>query len=335
VKIISRYLLKEHVGPFVFAASALTSLMLLQYIARRFGDLVGKGLGWEIIAEFFVLSVPFTVAMTLPMAVLVAVLYAFSRLASENEVTALKAGGVSMRRLLIPVLGMGLLLAGAMLFFNDQVLPRANHRLSVLQQDIMRTKPTFALKEQIINPISEGKLYMRASRIDESKQVMHDVVIFDLSDALRRRTIYADSGLLAFAPNMKDLDLTLYDGYMQSAPTEKPQEITRLFFRRDRMRVLDVASGGIKLSDADSASKGDREMSVCEMHRMYARYESMYITALNEYKEARWLATQGPNAKTPPPPRPSKTRPPRTIGAAYCTLLTRVQQFAARMSRRR
>ena len=88
MKILNRYVLKEHVGPFVFAVTALTSLMLLQYIARRFGDLVGKGIGWQVILEFFVLSIPFTVAMTLPMAVLVAVLYAFSRLGSENEVTA-------------------------------------------------------------------------------------------------------------------------------------------------------------------------------------------------------------------------------------------------------
>src|ERR1700756_1964284 len=111
VKIINRYVLKEHFGPFVFALSALTSLLLLQYIARRFGDLVGKGLSWQIITEFFLLSIPFTLAMTLPMAVLVAVLYAFSRLASENEITALKAGGISTRSLLIPALGAGTLLA--------------------------------------------------------------------------------------------------------------------------------------------------------------------------------------------------------------------------------
>ena len=69
MKIINRYILKEHVGPFVFALSATTSLLLLQYIARRFGDLVGKGLSWQVIAEFFLLSIPFTVAMTIPMAV--------------------------------------------------------------------------------------------------------------------------------------------------------------------------------------------------------------------------------------------------------------------------
>ena len=71
--------------------TALTSLLLLQYIAKRFGELVGKGLPWSVIGEFLVLSLPLTIALSLPMAVLVATLYAFSRLAAENEITAMKA----------------------------------------------------------------------------------------------------------------------------------------------------------------------------------------------------------------------------------------------------
>ena len=67
VKIISKYVLREHVGPLTFALTALTSLMLLQFISRQFGELVGKGLPWSVIGEFFLLSIPFTVALTVPM----------------------------------------------------------------------------------------------------------------------------------------------------------------------------------------------------------------------------------------------------------------------------
>ena len=74
MKILNRYVLKEHLGPLAFSLTALTSLLLLNYIAKQFGNLVGKGLPWSVIVEFFVLSIPFTVAMTLPMAVLVSVL---------------------------------------------------------------------------------------------------------------------------------------------------------------------------------------------------------------------------------------------------------------------
>ena len=67
MKIISKYVLREHVGPLTFALTALTSLMLLNFISRQFGELVGKGLPWTVIGEFFLLSIPFTVALTVPM----------------------------------------------------------------------------------------------------------------------------------------------------------------------------------------------------------------------------------------------------------------------------
>ena len=64
MKILTRYVLREHLGPFTFALTALTSLMLLNFISRQFGELVGKGLPWAVIGEFFLLSIPFTVALT-------------------------------------------------------------------------------------------------------------------------------------------------------------------------------------------------------------------------------------------------------------------------------
>ena len=322
MKIISRYVLKEHVGPFVFATSALTSLMLLQYVAKKFGDLVGKGLPASVIAEFMGLSIPFTVAMTMPMGVLVATLYAFSRLAAENEITAMKASGVSMWALLRPVLAAGLVLSAVMLGFNDQVLPAANHRLATLQLDIIRTKPTFALREQVINTVKEGQLYLRAGDIDERTAKMRDVVIYDLGDPLHRRTIYADSGRMAMAPNRRDLDLTLYNGVMHEVPNRKPAQLSRLFYKKERMRVRGVLSS-FQESQKGTISKGDREMSVCEMQQMLARADYMMRRARHEGELARSEALQAP-----PPPEPLVTDPPG-LGRAYCSLLGFLQPKAA------
>jgi len=210
LKITSKYILKEHVGPLVFALSALTSLLLLNYVAKKFGDLVGKGLPVRAIVEFFALSIPFTVAMTLPMAILVATLHAFSRLASANEITAYKASGVSMHRLVAPVLVAALGFTVFMVWFNDQVLPRANHRLATLTSDISRKKPTVAFKEQIINEVSPSRLYLRAGHIDRATSMMREVTIYDLSPPQKRRTIHADSGLLELSADQSDLLLTLY-----------------------------------------------------------------------------------------------------------------------------
>ena len=315
MKIISRYVIREHVGPLAFAATALTSLMLLNYIAKNFGNLVGKGLPARVIVEFFALAVPFTVAMTLPMAVLVAVLYAFSRLASENEITAFKASGVSMRTLMQPALWGGVLFSLIMLVFNDQLLPRANHRLAQLQRDIVRTSPTFALKEQVINPIKEGQLYLRAGRISRGSGRMQDVVLYDLTDPTRRRTILADSGRLGFVEGRPDLYMTLYDGVMREIPTEKPDEITQLHYAVDQIRVRNVTNS---FEESESSGiKGEREMSVCEMQQRLVEQDLRWQRSMHELRlaVADSLRSQGRNAKDP---APLVARGPRGIGYWYC-----------------
>jgi len=327
VKIISKYILREHVGPFVFALTALTSLMILNFISRQFGELVGKGLPASVIGEFFALSVPFTVALTLPMSVLVAVLYAFSRLAAENEVTALKASGVSPWRLVTPALVWGFFMSIFLLAFNDQVLPRANFRLKTLQDDIAQTKPTFLLKPQVINAVQEGKLYLKAGRIDQSNGRMREVVIYDLSDPTRRRTIYADRGLIQFASNRKDLDLELYYGQMQTVATDKPGQLDRLFFDRDRIKIPNV-TGQFDREKGDTLSRGDRELSVCAMQKRLIRANAIHQENRREYQEALRLARLSAEQRTPVQPPVHRaavpTPEPKNLGWAYCRVLARL-----------
>ena len=282
MKILHRYVLKEHVGPLTFAMTALTSILLLQYIGKHFGELVGKGLPTVVIAEFFGLSVPLTVALTLPMAVLVATLYAFSRLAAENEITALKASGVSLVSVLKPVLWAALGVTVVMIGFNDQVLPRSNHRLAVLQRDIAQKKPTFGLREQVINEVSPGKLYLRAGHLDEASNMMREVTIYDMADPTRRRTIFADSGNMRMSKGLTDLELTLYNGNMQDVPTANPDELQRLYFNVDQIRVRGVGNQFQKTT-AD-AYKSDREMTVCEMQQAQDKARRDHDAALKDFE---------------------------------------------------
>lgn len=318
VKILTRYVLREHLGPLIFALTALTSLLMLQFVARQLGNLVGKGLPWRVIAEFFVLSLPFTVAMTLPMAVLVATLHAFGRMATEHEVTAFKASGVRVTTLMFPVVIGAAVLALLMIGFNDQVLPRANHRLRVLQQDMARTKPTFALTEQTLNQVTNG-FYMRVSRLDRASNKMKEVTIYDLSMPFDRKTIYADSGDLSFTPDKKDLQLVLFDGYQQQLEGNTKHTLRRSYFRSQAVRVKAVG-GGFEQTGGDEW-RGDREKSICEM-------QSEYVVNAGEYERVRqiYIETMRKNVKkgqkTMVVPRP---RPP-TEGLAriYCNGLALV-----------
>jgi lipopolysaccharide export system permease protein len=326
VKIIGKYVLREHVGPFVFALTALTSLMILNFISRQFGELVGKGLPASVIGEFFLLSIPFTIALTLPMSVLVAVLYAFSRLAAENEVTALKASGVSPWRLVTPALVSGLVMSLFLLAFNDQVLPRANHQLKTLQDDISQTKPTFLLKAQVVNALQEGRFYLKAGQIDQGTSKMREVVIYDLSDPTRRRTIYADSGFISLAANRRDLEMLLYHGQMQQVATDRPGQLNRLFYQNDRITIRDVAKE-FEESKSTMENRGDRELGICAMQKRLKIANASYLDARDEYLEAIRIAKQPPSAKPEVMSVHRPSRPPtepHNLASLYCQALSRL-----------
>jgi lipopolysaccharide export system permease protein len=334
VKILNRYVLREHAGPLTFALAALTSLLLLNYIAKNIGQLVGKGLPWTVITEFILLSLPLTVALTVPMAVLIAVLYAFSRLASENEITALKASGVSVGRVLIPVVIGSFGIMFAMVAFNDQVLPRSNHRLRTLQSDIARKKPTFALRPRVINEVSPGKLFLAAAHIDQATSRLREVTIYDLGDPTRNRTIYADSGLMALSPVSGELELTLFDGSMNEVQKATPEELQRMFYRVDLIRIKGVGDQLTRSTNDDF--KSDREMTICELQSNVVAGEDAQGRAVAEVRRfmvdgARVAATgaapnHGPGPATAPPSRGG-------LGKVYCDGLDAVDRFFARFGR--
>lgn len=291
MKLLTRYVIREHAGPLVFALSALTSLLMLQYVARQLANLAGKGLPWAAIGKFFVLSLPFTVAMTLPMAVLVATLYAFGRMAAEHEITAFKASGVRVRSLMAPVLVCAFLLSLFMVWFNDQLLPRTNHELRILNSDIARTKPTLALKEQVMNPITD-QFFMRVARVDARTNRMYDVTIYDLRKGPERQTIYADSGVFLLDARGEDLQLQLMDGHAQEFLRGDAKRLQRTYFRTQTVQLRGIVQQFE--ATAEDNYRGDREQTVCQMHRTYMENAREFKRLRDEYMDqAGRLAGKG------------------------------------------
>jgi lipopolysaccharide export system permease protein len=263
VRLLNRYLLRQLLAPFCFALAALTGFMLISQVAKKFGALVGKGLPWSVITEVFVLSLPFIIAMTLPMAVLLAVLYTFSHLAADNEITAMRANGISVYQVLTPVLLWGVGMAVFNLAFVDQVLPRSNARLRALLIDIGRKKAAFGLREQVINEVPPSKYFIRASRIDAATGRLRGVTIYDVGGEASRRIIYADSGSMAYAEGQTDLSLRLFNGSIHQYRPAEPTRFQLTYFSVNDIRVKNVYDE-LQRNTSESI-RGDREMSTCEM----------------------------------------------------------------------
>lgn len=114
--------------------------------------------------------------------------------------------------------------------------------------------------------------------------MMREVTIYDMADPTRRRTIFADSGNMRMSKGLTDLELTLYNGNMQDVPTANPDELQRLYFNVDQIRVRGVGNQFQKTT-AD-AYKSDREMTVCEMQQAQDK-------ARRDHEEVRKLFETG------------------------------------------
>ena len=321
MSLLARYLLRQLVAPFCFALAALTSLMLLNQVAKRFGALIGKGLPWSVITEVFVLSIPFILAMTLPMAVLVAVLYTFSHLAADSEVTALRASGVSVPRILFPVLIWGMAMAAVNFAFVDQVLPRSNARLRALLIDIGRKKPTFELREQVINEVPPSKYFLRAGRIDAATGRLRGVTIYDVGDQAERRVIYADSGLMAYASNQRDLTLQLHGGVIHEYRASEPDRFAVTGFTTGAIRVRNVFDE-LERNTSDQI-RGDREMSSCEMMTVVREAR---LDARRAARERSRLVLRDLRELTGLPRLPADTLTVRAPADDYCAWAVRLRE---------
>jgi lipopolysaccharide export system permease protein len=308
LKLLDRYLIRQFIPPLLFAFSAMTSIMLLNQVARRFGALVGKGLPWSVIGEVFMLCLPFIIAMTLPMAVLIAVLYTFSHLAADSEITAMRASGVSVFRLVWPMALTGILITGLNFWFTDQILPDSNARLRNLLINIQRKKPTLELREQVINEIPPSGLFLRASRIDATSGRLRSVTIYDMSGTDARRVVYADSGIMGFTPSGVDLQLQLYDGSIHGFRQSDQSVIQVTDFRTNTILVREV-SNRLEL-DTDEGVRGDREMSTCEMMGVVRSAQYDVAGATHRRVEATELDLRAlldlpaPSQKPPPTAKP-------------------------------
>ena len=256
--IVTKYVLKEHAGPFFFGMITIVFLFLLNLIFRDLGRLLGKGLPAGIILEFFVLNLAWILALAIPMAVLVATLMAFGRLSSDHEIAALKAGGVHLYRLMAPVFIIAVFISIGMERFNNSVLPDFNHRVRLLYSDISRKRPTLALEPHVF--FDELPNYsLLVHKMEENGTLLKGVIINDYTDPLHSKTVIAESGRLEFSEAQERMVLTLYDGEIHDVDRENLEDYRRLKFQQ---QVFSIPVPDMVLKRSNSQRRGDREKSV-------------------------------------------------------------------------
>ena len=236
------------------------------------------------------LNLAWMVVLAVPMAVLVATLMAFGAMASTNEITAMKAGGMSLYRMMFPVAICALIITYLMIEFNNKVLPEANHRSKSLTMDIRRKKPTLTLIPGLFNQDMTGYSMLVRKTFEESNE-LEGVTIYNHSDPSKNTLITAKRGSLSFSSDYRKLIMDLYDGDIYEVDHNKPNLYRVVKFERQRLTT--VSEGfDFERSAVDAFTRGDRELSSGEMLYMVDSLKGLtktiqeriktYTTALNQ-----------------------------------------------------
>lgn len=277
--ILWRYILQKHFAPFIGSFLILMFLFVLQFIMKFMDQLVGKGLNTSIILELMLLNLAWMVVLAVPMAVLVATLMAFGGMSSTNEITAMKAGGMSLYRMILPVIIASLGITYLMVEFNNKVLPEANHRSKSLTIDIRRKKPTLTLIPGLFNQDMPG-ISMLVRKTYEQSNELEGVTIYNFADPNKSTLITAKRGNLSFSEDYRKLIMDLYDGEIHEINHSQKNVYRKINFRRQR--ITTKAEGfDFERSSNSAFSRGDREMSAGEMRYMVDSLQGITNDILN------------------------------------------------------
>ncbi len=261
--IIFRHILRAHFAPFIGSFLVLMFLFVLQFMMKFMDQLAGKGLSGAVILELMMLNLAWIVVLAVPMAVLVATLMAFGGLSSNSEITAMKASGVSLYKMMFPVLLASGVITYLMVQFDNKVLPEANHRLKTLTIDIRRKKPTFTLVPGLFSADLPGYSMLVHKTFAESNN-LEGVIIYDHTNPNKNVVITAKRGVLSFSSDYRRLIMDLFDGEIHELNNIDFKSYRIIKFER---QVLTTRAEGFDFerSSDNAFSRGDRELSAGAM----------------------------------------------------------------------
>jgi lipopolysaccharide export system permease protein len=282
--ILSRYILRAHIGPFLFGASTVMFVFLMQFLMNYLNQFLGKGLGTWVIVQLIALNLAWMVTLAVPMGVLVSTLMAFGNLSASNEVTIVKSGGASLLRMMFPVVLVGAVLSLWLFWFNDSVLPDANYRAQMLMMDMQRKKPTFVMEKGQFSSQLEGYSIL-ARKIDSARGVMLGITIYDNTKFDRLNVVSADSGVINFSSDFSKMVLLLTNGEIHQVNQQNLGDYRRITFATHRI-IMDAHGFSFSRSDEKAHSRGDRTMCIADMRAIVRRNDSTVETLQQRFAAA-------------------------------------------------
>lgn len=207
-------MIRSFTGPLIMTFCLAMIVLILQFVWKWIDELVGKGLTWSVISELLMYVSAQLVPMALILSVLLASIMTFGNLGEHSELSALKSSGVSLTRIMTPLLFLVIILMAGAFLFSNYIVPKTNQKFFALMIDIRQQRPEFDIKEgQFVNDTRLEGYTIRIGKRSVKSKMLYDLMVYDhTSKAGNVSVTLADSGYMVMTKDKKNLVLTLYSG---------------------------------------------------------------------------------------------------------------------------
>ncbi|PKN70602.1 MAG: LPS export ABC transporter permease LptF [Deltaproteobacteria bacterium HGW-Deltaproteobacteria-12] len=258
-KIINRYIFKEIAFPFLIILFVLTFVLLMGKLLQIMDLMVNKGINTFAIVKLIVFLLPSFLLFTIPIALLIAILIAMGRLSADNEITVLRASGVSLTQLYYPIALASLLTFAFTIIIGYFLVPQSNFASKRLLFDIAQQNAGIGIKEKVFNADFKG-MVIYAEKIPIDGQYMEGVIISDTRLADEPNTIIAKKASLVSNPETLTVKLRLENGSIHTVSSGFKN------YRKIDFKTYDI---NLNLSDAitgiQEAAKSSTDMTMSEL----------------------------------------------------------------------
>ncbi|MBO4625215.1 MAG: methionyl-tRNA formyltransferase [Bacteroidales bacterium] len=270
MKKLDQFILKSFVGPFLAVLGIVVFILVMQFLWLYIDELVGKGLEFKVILEFLMWGSCQVLPLAIPLATLLSSMMTLGDMGEKFELTAIKASGISLTRVLVPMMLVSVLISIGAFYIGDRLVPYSINQIYTMRDDIRRTKSEIKIPTGTFYDGIDGYI-LRIEDRDKETGMMYNIQVYDHTATKgNTRITVADSGIIKMSKVKDYLTFTLYDGVSYQEDNKRKFRDTtlalqRVAFSREEM-VISLQNYTYQQSDSARYGEQVRSMNLKALH---------------------------------------------------------------------
>ena len=270
MKKLDQFILKSFIGPFIAILLVVVFILMMQFLWLYIDELVGKGLSFKIIMEFLGWGCITMLPLSLPLATLLSSMMTLGQLGENNELLAIKAAGISLQRMFIPLAIVCLGISIGAFFVSNDLIPVAYNKIYQLRADIGKTKGEIKIPAKTFYNGIDGYMLRVEERNDETG-MLHGVMVYDHTDSKgNTRLTLADSAQMSISKDKSYLAFILFNGSNYEETNDKKYrdttlQLQKIDFRRQEL-IIPLENYAFQKSDSSRFSDQVKSMSLDQLY---------------------------------------------------------------------